>query len=202
MSTLPRLGPRERLLRSARELTYSHGVAIGVDAILEDAGVARRSLYQHFGGKDRLIAETLRVSADADEQRYRDALDSGGQDPRQRLLAVFDTLDRTTSSKNFRGCRYAAADLSLTDPNHPAHVETRAYKERLHALFANELEALGHPTPDRAADQLLLLIDGVLVDAVTRPDTHPANAARELAAHVLNVSQRKQRKPRRVAPTA
>jgi hypothetical protein len=50
------------------------------------------------------------------------------------------------------------------------------YKERLHGLFTGELEALEHPTPGRAADQILLLIDGVLVDAVTRPETHPAKA--------------------------
>jgi len=190
MSTKVKPGPRERLLDSARELTYTHGVAVGVDAILQDAGVARRSLYQHFGGKDGLIAQTLRSTADIDEQRYRAALDSGGEDPRQRLLAVFDALEQTTSSKRFRGCRYAAADLALTDPDHPAHLETRAYKQRLHALFASELQALGHPTPDRAADQLLLLIDGVLIDAVTRPETHPAKAARELAEQVLDVGRR------------
>ncbi len=194
MSPEIKRGPRERLLRSAQELTYTHGVTVGVDAILDDAGVARRSLYQHFGGKDALIAETLRATANVDEQRYRDALESGGQDPRQRLLAVFDTLDKTTTSKRFHGCRYAAADLALPDPHHPAHAETRAYKERLHALFSSELEALGHPTPDRAADQILLLIDGVLTDAVTRPETHPAKAARELAEHILDVSPRKQRK--------
>jgi AcrR family transcriptional regulator len=186
MSTASRLGPRERLLQSTRELTYSRGVAVGVDAILDHAEVARGSLYQHFGGKDRLIAEALRASADTDEQRYRDALDSGGDDPRERVLAVFDTLDRATSSKRFRGCRYAAADLYFTDPGHPAHVETRAYKERLRALLATELEALSHPTPARAADQILLLIDGVLVDAVTRPGTHPARVARELAERVLD----------------
>jgi AcrR family transcriptional regulator len=196
VSASTRPGPRERLLRSARELTYVHGVAVGVDAIIKDAEVARGSLYQHFGGKDALIAEALRETADVDVQRYRDALDSGGGDPRKRLLAVFDTLDKTTSSKRFRGCRYAAADLSLTDPDHPAHVETRAYKERLHALFASEFEKLGHPTPARAADQLLVLIDGVLVDAVTRPETHPAQIARELAEHVLDAAGADQRRGR------
>jgi AcrR family transcriptional regulator len=186
MSTRSKPGPRERLLRSTRELTYSQGVAVPLDAILEDAGVARRSLYHHFGGKAELIAEALRVSADVDLQRYQAALQSGGEDPRQRLLAIFDVLGTTTESERFHGCRYTAAELSLTDPDHPAHVETRAYKDRLHALFTSELQALGHPSPERAADQLLLLIDGVLVGAVTRPETHPAKAAREMAEGVLD----------------
>jgi AcrR family transcriptional regulator len=196
-----RPGPRERLLRSAAALTYEHGVAVGVDAILEDADVARGSLYNHFDGKDQLIAETLRMTSQVDEQRYRDALDSGGADPRKRLLAVFETLDRTTSAQRFRGCRYAAADLSLPS-DHPAHVETRAYKERLQELFANELAALEHPDPDRGASQIVLLIDGVLADAVTRPGTHPARTARELAEHILNAAPRRQQKTRRVAGAA
>jgi AcrR family transcriptional regulator len=186
MSTRSKPGPRERLLRSTRELTYSQGVAVPLDAILEDAGVARRSLYHHFGGKAELIAEALRVSADDDIQRYQAALQSGGEDPRQRLLAVFDALEATTESERFQGCRYTAAELSLTDPEHPAHVETRAYKDRLHTLFTSELHALGHPSAERAADQLLLLIDGVLVGAVTRPEAHPAKAAREMAEGVLD----------------
>lgn len=198
MSAAKRPGPRERLLRSTAALTYEHGVAVGVDAILEDADVARGSLYKHFDGKDQLIAETLRATSQVDEQRYREALDSGGKDPRRRLLAVFDTLDRTTSTQRFRGCRYAAADLALPS-DHPAHKETRAYKERLHALFAGELEALGHPDPARGADQILLLVDGVLADAVTRPGTHPAKAARELAEHILAAAPGKRRTVRRAA---
>jgi AcrR family transcriptional regulator len=188
MGTASKPGPRERLLHSTRELTYSQGVAVALDAILDDAGVARRSLYHHFGGKAELIAEALRVSADADVERYETALESGGKDPRQRLLAVFDVLQATTESERFHGCRYTAAELSLVDPDHPAHIQTRAYKDRLHALFTSELAALGHPHPEHAADQLLLLIDGVLVGAVTRPETHPAKAAREMAERVLDAA--------------
>ena len=131
-------GPRERLLTSAERLTGRQGVGVGVDAILEDAAVARRSLYQHFGGKDELIATSLRESR-RDEERYRAALDSGGDDPRQRILAVIDQLDTTTSNPDFPGCRFVSAELSLRNPNHPAHAVTRAYTERLHDLFEKEL---------------------------------------------------------------
>ncbi|AWT47083.1 MULTISPECIES: TetR/AcrR family transcriptional regulator [Streptomyces] len=181
-STRP--GPRERLLDAARDLTYRQGVHVGVDAILKQADVARRSLYQHFGGKDGLIAEVLRTSAQ--EDRYRTVMDAAGEDPRARVLAVFDELERITTAPGFRGCRYTSADLALTDPRHPAHTEVRRYKDGVHALFTDELTRLGHPSPEAAADQLLVLVDGVLAHAVTRPDAHPARAARRLAEHVLD----------------
>ncbi|MGW0480558.1 TetR/AcrR family transcriptional regulator [Nonomuraea sp. NPDC003214] len=181
---MSRPGPRERLLEAASDLTYEQGVHVGVDAILKRADVARRSLYQHFGGKDGLIAETL-ATAGLDA-RYRQVMDGAGDDPRDRVLAVFDALDEITTRPTFRGCRYTAADLALTDRDHPAHAEVRAYKERLRGLFEDELRRHGHPEPGFGADQILVLIDGVLAHAVTRPGAHPARAARAMAEAVLD----------------
>lgn len=186
MSTAASPGPRQRLLASAQRLTAVQGVGVGVDAILEDASVARRSLYQHFGGKAELIAASLLESAHKDEERYRAALNSGGRDPRRRVLAVFDQLEQTTSTPGFRGCRYVSAELSLTDPDHPAHQVTRSYTERLHALFEKELADLGNPDPAAGAGQLLVLIDGVLVLAALRPGSHPAQTVRPLVEQLLD----------------
>ena len=59
MTDKPNLGPRERLLAAAEQLTYAEGLHVGVDALLRDANVARRSLYEHFGGKDGLYTALL-----------------------------------------------------------------------------------------------------------------------------------------------
>src|SRR5262249_50421155 len=75
-------GPRERLLGAAQRLPAAQGVKVGVDAILTAASVARRSLYEHFGGKDGLVAEVLRRSAAEDEDRYRQVMQAAGDDPR------------------------------------------------------------------------------------------------------------------------
>ena len=199
MTATTRPGPRERLLNAARELTYTHGVGIGVDAILDAAGVARRSLYQHFGGKDRLLAEVLRTSADRDVQRYRDALNSGGANPRARVLALFDALYATVSRPTFRGCRYTAADLALPDSSHPVHAETSAYKHRVLALLADEMNQLGHPEPARAADELMLLIDGALAFTTTQPSPRAVEAVRNLVEHVLNEANTARKSARRRA---
>jgi AcrR family transcriptional regulator len=178
-------GPRERLLEAAQRLTYLQGANVGVDALLTEADVARRSLYEHFGGKDGLIAEVLRRSASEDLGRYRTVMDAAGGDPSQRLLAIFDDLEAVVRQPDFRGCRYLAADLALSDPGHPAHAITADYRRQVHRLLADELIRLGHPRPDQAADELHLLIEGVLTTGATRPETNPARAARGLAWRVL-----------------
>jgi AcrR family transcriptional regulator len=185
MGTRGTPGPRERLLDAAQKLTYSRGVNVGVDALLNAANVARRSLYEHFGGKDGLIAEVLRRSTAEDEARYRQVMQAAGDDPRDRLLAVFDQLATVISEPYFRGCRYLAADLALADPGHPAHDITRQYRERIQQLLEDEVRKLGHPQPAHAASQLLLLIDGTLAAGATRPETHPAARGRELAEQIL-----------------
>jgi AcrR family transcriptional regulator len=177
-------GPRERLLAAGQELFYSRGPAVGVDALLREANVARRSLYEHFGGKDGLIAAVLRRASDEDLAWYEDAL-AGATEPRDRLLGLFDRLDELVSNQDFRGCRYFATDLSFADPGHPAHAETDAFRRRLRALLVRELEAMAHDRPERAAEQLHLLIEGTLVMGATQDGQHPARAARDLAVVVL-----------------
>ncbi|MFB4307343.1 TetR/AcrR family transcriptional regulator [Actinomadura sp. GTD37] len=185
MSVRTQPGPRERLLEAAHQLIYSQGVNIGVDALLKAANVARRSLYEHFGGKDGLIVEVLRSAAADDAAAYRRTMDAAGDNPRERLLAVFDWLGEITATPGFHGCRYLAADLALTDPDHPAHEITRDYRRHVHDLLERELVALGHPRPERGADQLLLLIDGILAAGATRPGADHGAVARELAACVI-----------------
>src|SRR4051794_12641286 len=160
-------GPRERLLDAAQHLFYAQGSSIGVDALLTEANVARRSLYEHFGGKDGLVTAVLRRAAEDDLAWYEAAM-AGAADPRARLLEIFDRLDELAASEDFRGCRYFATDLTFADPAHPAHAETEAFRMRLRALLVRELEAIRHEDPDGAAEQLHLLIEGTLVMGATR----------------------------------
>src|SRR5438132_1567068 len=52
--------PAERILAAADKLFYSHGIrAIGVDAVAAEAGVSKRTLYNHYPSKDELIAAYL-----------------------------------------------------------------------------------------------------------------------------------------------
>ena len=185
MSATSPPGPRERLLATGQQLFYARGASVGVDALLKEANVARRSLYEHFGGKDGLVAAVLRRAADEDLSWYEEAL-AGAAGPRARLLGLFDRLDDLVSNQDFRGCRYFATDLALADPDHPAHAETDAFRRRLRALLVRELKAMGHARPDSAAEQLHLLIEGTLVMGATHDSDHPGRAARDLAALVLD----------------
>lgn len=181
------LGPRDRLLGSARTLTYEQGVGVGTDSILRDADVARASLYQHFGSKDGLIAEVLRGAARDDLDAVRGAMNSTSGGPEDRILAVFDALQSRVEDPAFRGCRYAAAEMALIgSADHPAHLETKGYVEALEQLFIDELEQASHPDPRGASDQLVILVEGVLAAAMLRPGVPHSARAKHLAAAIVS----------------
>jgi hypothetical protein len=127
----------------------------------------------------------LRRAAAEDLDRYRSVIAAAGDDPRRRLLAVFDMLDQVVSAPEFRGCRYLGADLALAEPGHPAHAVTRQYRQGLHHLLAREVKRLRLPRPAHVTDQLMLLIEGTLATGAARPGSRPARDARELAQRIL-----------------
>jgi AcrR family transcriptional regulator len=183
----PRGAARENILRAALELFYAGGVqAVGVDAIAKRSGVAKVTLYRHFATKAELVSAVLEAADAAYLSAYRAAMEAGGDNPRERVCALFDALDELAQGPAFRGCIFINSGLALGDAQHPAHERVRRHKDALRDLLAGELGAAGHSDPDGGAEQLLLLVDGALVAGALRPDRHPARAARRLARKVFD----------------
>jgi AcrR family transcriptional regulator len=86
-----RASARDRLLDAANELFYAEGVqTVGIDRIIERAGVAKASLYNIFGSKEELVVAYLASRHDRTTSGLTKAIESV-DDPRQKILAVFDT---------------------------------------------------------------------------------------------------------------
>ena len=165
--------PRQRLLDAAADLFYRQGIgAVGVDLVSKAAGVSKRTLYQQFGSKDRLIAESLDAHGAAILGLYIPAEDPGAP-ARQQILAVFDALSRWTASETFRGCPFVNTATELADPGHPARPIARDYKLRLRDYFARQAERGQAADPQRLADELIVVFDGAIVQAVIGTARHP-----------------------------
>src|ERR1700722_3536111 len=107
--TATRQSARERLLAAANELFYDEGIqTVGIDRIIEHAGVAKASLYNTFGSKDELIRAYLELRQTARQQAIADELAQAGN-PRDRLLAVFDAQEKLVRRPGFHGCAFVNA---------------------------------------------------------------------------------------------
>src|SRR5918998_1512384 len=97
---------RDRLLAAADELFYAEGVhTVGIDRVIERAGVAKASLYSTFGSKDELVRAYLRGRHGTRRTRLLTGIERFTT-PRDRLLGVFDLLAETATRPGFRGCAF------------------------------------------------------------------------------------------------
>lgn len=175
----------EHLVESAAELFYRDGFnATGIDKILRDAGVAKMTLYRHFCSKDDLILAALRRK----DERFRNWLvrtvEGSANDPRQRLLAVFDALEQWFSAPDFHGCMFINAAAEFGDLADPVHAAAAEHKRLVRNYLETLAVAAGAKKPRQLAQQINLLVDGAVVTAHVSGDPSVAKTARA-AAEVL-----------------
>jgi len=155
---------RERILDAADRLFYAHGIqSIGVDAVVLEAGISKRTLYKHFGSREQLVAAYLarRGARQPEEPRPGEEL--------EEILGVFKRFERWFASEGFRGCPFSNAIAELGgDAGHPALAVAHDIKQRNTAWFEVRLRALGAAHPGALAMQLSILVEGAVALAVQR----------------------------------
>jgi len=176
----------DALLTATSELTYTRGITgTGVDAIAAQAGVTKRTLYQHFGSKDQLVAEAL-------SERSRRALSNLEAGARRRseetgelaILAFFDVIGNALSTKTKAGCAFINASLEINYPGHPIREAALAHLRAREELVRLLLVEAGADDADLAA-QVVLLVDGAYAVGGSRRDPAAARHAKAAVAALL-----------------
>jgi AcrR family transcriptional regulator len=179
--------PRDRLLAAANELFYEHGVhTVGIDTIIERAGVAKASLYSTFGSKDGLVRAYLEARHEARRARLTAEIERH-EDPKDRLLAIFDVLATTVAQPGFRGCAFANA-VAESELDSAAADVTRGVRRWLLDTMVELTTALGVGDPAALARQLTVLYDGALAQSRLDPTPAAAEAAKAAANELVDAA--------------
>ena len=180
---------RERLLETADRLFYAEGVqTVGIDRILDESGVAKRSLYTNFGSKDALIEAYLQHRHDDTTTRLTDAINAT-DDPREKILAVFDVQARTFAEPDFHGCAFMEAS-SEAAPGSTIDQAAVHFRRWIRAMFAQLAEGIGATDPRTLARQLHTLYDGGIIAARMDQDSSVASDTKAAAAVLIDASAR------------
>lgn len=178
---------RERILDVASELFYRRGIlAVGVEAIISEADVARMSFYRHFHSKEGLAVAVLerrdeRVCAWFEAEVVRLA-----PDPKRRPLALFDVLAQRFKTRDYRGCAFINTMAEIADQDSALHHAAAAHKSRFESYLERLL--IEADMDARHAGDLLLLFDGAVVTAVREGKPSAAYRAQRLAALLLGIA--------------
>jgi AcrR family transcriptional regulator len=194
---------RERILAAANDLFYEEGVhTVGIDRVIERAGVAKASLYSTFGSKDELVRAYLEARAAKRQERISRRM-MQHDTPRAKILSVFDLMGETVVEPKFRGCAFVNA--SAEGPAGPSKVRTVCAESRgwLRPVLTDLAREAGADDADLVGRRLALLYDGAIVGAPLSDDPRAAAAdAREMAEELLDAHIAVSRTRRKTAVVA
>ncbi len=182
----PKISPpraADRIRRSARELFYHQGIrAVGVDAIVAEAGVTKPSLYRTFASKDELAATYLRDYEVEFWRRFDASVQAHPDDPRAQILDYFTGLaDRAANTPEYRGCGLTNACIEYPERDHPARLVSVANKRKVRERLIDMARRMGARDPEMLGGGLQLLMEGAYASSqlleAGGPTQHLAAAA-------------------------
>jgi len=202
-AALHRKSAEEKLLLAARRLFCRAGIhATGISQILEEAGVARRSLYKHYGSKENLLKAVLDTEANMWFHWFDLDLPGLKCSNKDRILALFGLLENWFKKEDFFGCVFINAVAEREKDSAWVKDVAGAYRdqiiERLKALVVES----GASDPDIVTQKLGLIIEGAIITAMVTQNSQTAHIAGLAAEDVLRCTGWSPSQVQAAAPTA
>jgi len=183
-------GTREKLIDSAINLFYQHGVhAVALEQILKEVGVTKTTFYKYFESKDDLVYAALQRRDAWEMEWFHNAIRAAEQDdPRCMLLAVFDVLNEWFTDPKFGGMQFINATAEFPNVSDPIYVVARQHKLAIRTLLRKTAERLRARDPEQLSGELMLLLEGATSLRLSMGDNNAARIAHKLAVLVVDVS--------------
>jgi AcrR family transcriptional regulator len=192
---------RERLLNAATRLFCKNGInATGIDAIINEAGTAKTTLYKLFGSKTNLVQAVLESEGKQWREWFIDAIESGGGEAQVKLARIFPALKSWFGEERFYGCPF----INAVGEHDKDQKQFRAIAMRHKKVVLSHIEKLagemGATDPESLAHQLALLIDGAIVAAMVSRNPGVADTAALAASSLFGPAKLKKQRRATVAP--
>jgi len=184
-TVMPRGSGRDRLLAAADDLFYAEGIqSVGIDRIIEHAGVAKATLYNNFASKEELVGTYLASRHQQTTLRLTEAI-SSVDDPRQKILAVFDAQAELFRQPGFNGCAFVSA-ATEEPPGGLVDQAAVEFRRWIRTMFTDLARLAGAADPTGLGHQLHLLYDGAGLAARMDHDPGIAPAVRGAVQTIID----------------
>jgi len=187
---------RDRLLSAATHLFCKDGInATGIDAIIDEAGTAKTTLYKLFGSKTNLVYAVLESEGKQWREWFIGAIEEGGGDAQTKLTRIFPALKSWFGEERFYGCPFINAVAEHDKDQKQFRNIAMRHKKVVLAHIEKLAGEMGASDPEVLAHQLALLIDGAIVAAMVSRNPGVADTAGLAACSLFGPA--KQKKPKR-----
>jgi AcrR family transcriptional regulator len=182
---------REQIISTATRLFLDQGYnQTGINQIIEEAGIAKASLYYHFPSKEDLGVAYLQRRSEA-WISGREAYLEGAVDPRERLIRVFEFRAIYLERTDFSGCSYTRILSELPQRGTKLNNQAVANKERQRTYFqelVGQLDFIPVHKKNDVASTVFLLFDGGTLQCQIYRETWPMEDARKAVIELLRCS--------------
>jgi len=180
---------RQKILETASKLFYEKGIPyVGINEVISESGIAKRTLYRWFSSKDILIEEVTKYRAQQWIAWFEEAVTERGNTPKEQLLATFDVMREWYASPGFRGCPFINAVLEIADASHKAHHVSIDLRESIRKIVMRLAAEAGVENPDAFSKQYLLLIGGASLMATIEQSPDGATFAQNALSVLIDAS--------------
>ncbi|WP_170828398.1 TetR/AcrR family transcriptional regulator [Chryseobacterium soldanellicola] len=158
----------DKILDTAGRLFYAQGYNnTGINQIIEEADIAKASLYKHFETKTDLLVAYIQRAHERWISRLEEAINNV-TDPKEKLLAMFDHHLERQEVRQFGGCPFIKAndEAGTDDPRVLAEIQAA----KLHSKkFIKELVAKSEHkkimTDEELSETIYVMLEGSIVTA-------------------------------------
>lgn len=185
-----RKSTEEKLLLAARRLFCRAGIhATGISRILEEAGVARGSLYAHYGSKENLLKVVFDTEANMWFHWFDQDLPALNCPVKERILSLFDLLEKWFQKEDFFGCVFINAVAEHEKDSAWVRDVAGAYRDQIIDRLKALVMESGAKESDIVTQKLGLIIEGAIITAMVTQNSQAAHIARLAAKDVLRCTE-------------
>lgn len=182
------MSTHENLIKAGLDLFHRYGIhPVGLDRILQKAGVTKTTFYNHFESKETFACAVIDSFGEQIREKFDLQRDGGhDRDVKQQLLLAFDLLQEATVGKPFSGCLLVCAGVSSGDANDPVRQAAVRNKLMLSQVFRKLASEAGIKDPRRFASRFSLLFDGAAIARQLYGDRSKVEEARKMAEQMID----------------
>ena len=142
---------------TAEQLFYQKGFGnVGVDEIRDQSGCSKTTLYKHFGNKDNLIFEVLKLRDLRFKQELTEAI--ADLDQQQSIIQILKWHLDWYNQDDFNGCLFVRAREEIHNDNAIKEL-VMEHKEFIRDLIRDKLQQ--NPQNEAITNQLMVIIEGL-----------------------------------------
>lgn len=178
----------DKILETAENLFYQQGYnGTGINQIIEEAGIAKASLYQHFDSKTDLLVGCIERNQQGWWTRLKTCV-AETADPKEKLLAIFDYHITRQTYRGYGGCPFIKAndEAGMSEPRVLEQIQL--VKNQFRELLKELVAASGHKkivSDEHLVELIFLLVEGGTTSASVFKSTADLQSARQIIQKLI-----------------